>query len=213
MYLPVPNRLLTHLSRLQRLATSIFAGLCASVGLLWLMTQLIQTDGSGYEERPPLFFTDFVRRIEDVPPTIKQPIPEPPIVEKMPEVRPILEMDTGIVEIGGGGFSPPKGVGHKLKVGPGLSDGNAIPIVLVQPQYPSRAASRGIEGYVLVGFSIAPSGAVINPEIVEASPPGVFDRAALNAVKKFKYKPKVIDQQPVAVDGLLHRIVFELEDS
>jgi len=212
MYLPLPNYLLTHLPRLQRLATSAFAGLCASVGLLWLMTQLIQTDGNGYEERPPLDITGWVRRIEEPPviPIIRNP-PEPPKVEKEPEFRPETIVDTGPTGIGGGGYEPPKKINPTIRVSPGLSDGNAIPIVRVQPHYPSRARARGIEGYVVVGFSIATTGAVVNPVVVEASPPGIFDQSALKAVKKFKYKPKVVDQKAVAVEGILHRIVFELE--
>lgn len=213
MYLPVPNSLLTHLPRLQRLATAAFAGLCASVGLLWMMTQLIQTDGNGYEEKPPITLTDWVRVPEE--PLVINPIRkiEPPKVVSEPEVRPVAIMDFGPSEFGGDTVVPPKATDGQLTIGPGLADGNAIPVVLVQPQYPQRALARGIEGYVVVGFDIAPSGAVVNPEVIEASPPGVFDRAALNAVKKFKYKPKVIDQRAVATGGLLHRIVFELEDS
>lgn len=213
MYLPLPNYLLTHLPRLQRLATSAFAGLCASVGLLWLMTQLIQTDENGYTDTPQITITDWVQRIEDDPVTPKPPKPlEPPKVEKEPELRPVVLTHTVDTGFGDRGYAPPGKYKPTIDVSPGLSDGDAIPIVRVQPQYPSRPASKGIEGYVVIGFSISPTGAVLNPVVVEASPAGVFDRAALAAVKKFKYKPKVIDQKAVAVDGVLHRIVFELED-
>ena len=47
---------------------------------------------------------------------------------------------------------------------------------------------------------------------IEAKPPNIFDRAAITAALKFKYKPKVVNGEPIDVAGVLHRITFELED-
>jgi protein TonB len=97
-------------------------------------------------------------------------------------------------------------------VGGFSSDGEYLPIVKVAPVYPRRAQTRGIEGYVIVEFVVTRTGAVINPVIIESKPPGIFDRAALNAATKFKYKPKVVNGEPIDVAGVRNRITFELEN-
>ncbi len=92
------------------------------------------------------------------------------------------------------------------------SDGEYLPIVKVAPVYPRRAQTRGIEGYVLLEFVVTKTGAVRDPVVIESKPPGIFDRAALQAALKFKYKPKVVNGQPIDVAGVRNRITFELQD-
>ena len=86
-----------------------------------------------------------------------------------------------------------------------------MPIVKVAPTYPRRAAQRGIEGYVVVEFTVSSLGTVIDPVVIEAEPPGMFDSAAIDAVKKFKYKPQMSDGKAVDVPGVRNIIRFELE--
>ena len=91
------------------------------------------------------------------------------------------------------------------------SDGEYLPIVKVQPIYPRRALSRGIEGYVIVQFTVTKQGTTKDIKIVESKPPGVFDRSAVQAAAKFKYKPRVVDGQPIEVPGVQNKITFEIE--
>ena len=72
-----------------------------------------------------------------------------------------------------------------------------IPLIRVPPKYPRRAAQRGVEGWVKVQFVITVAGRVKDAKVVGSIPPGVFDRAALKAVSKWKFKPKVIKGQRV----------------
>ena len=51
-----------------------------------------------------------------------------------------------------------------------------------------------------------------DPVVIDAKPPGIFDRAAIQAALKFKYKPKVVNGEPVEVAGVRNLIKFELED-
>ncbi len=46
---------------------------------------------------------------------------------------------------------------------------------------------------------------------MHAEPEGVFDRAALDAVVKFKYKPRVVDGEAMAVAGVQNKISFEID--
>jgi len=98
--------------------------------------------------------------------------------------------------------------------GPGgmnIAEGDYLPIVRVAPIYPARALSRGVEGYVDMSFTVTASGTVKDP-IVMFSTSSLFDRAATRAVLKFKYKPRVVDGQPVEVVGVKTRITFKIEE-
>ena len=94
-----------------------------------------------------------------------------------------------------------------------MADGDSIPLVKVAPVYPRREQSRGVEGYVVLAFTITDRGTVADAVVVESVPQGSFDRAAMNALLKFKYQPKVVNGQPVPVYDVRHRISFELNDA
>jgi protein TonB len=64
---------------------------------------------------------------------------------------------------------------------------------------------------VILEFIVTKTGAVADPVVIEAKPPGMFDRAAINAALKFKYKPKVVNGEPIDVAGVQNKITFELE--
>jgi periplasmic protein TonB len=73
-----------------------------------------------------------------------------------------------------------------------------VPLVQPHPAYPMRAQSRHIEGSVKIEFMVNASGSVSNPVVVSASPPGIFDEAALNNIMKWKFKPKMVNGNPVS---------------
>lgn len=61
------------------------------------------------------------------------------------------------------------------------------PLIRWSPEYPPEAAQRGVEGHVTVEFDVTADGGVDNAEVVESEPAGVFDRAALDAVRRWRY--------------------------
>lgn len=89
-------------------------------------------------------------------------------------------------------------------------DGDYLPVVKVAPVYPRIAEVRGLEGWVLVRFTVTSTGSVRNIEVVESSHE-LFEDAAITAASKFKYRPRIIDGQPIEVRGVLNRITFTLE--
>jgi periplasmic protein TonB len=95
-------------------------------------------------------------------------------------------------------------------LGFGVSDGEYLPIVKVAPVYPARAASRGLEGYVIVEYTVTRTGTTRDPVVIESSS-SLFDRAALDSALKYKYKPRVINGEAVEVPGVRTIIRFELE--
>ena len=56
------------------------------------------------------------------------------------------------------------------------------------PRYPPLALARGLEGSVDVAFVIQPDGSVAGERVVDATPPGVFDRSALAAVAGYRFE-------------------------
>lgn len=154
-----------------------------------------------------------VRQAQEVEQKIRKP--DKPEDTDTPPETPELDMDTTVdnvstgIEIGGAKVQADVSIGGTG--GFAASDGDYLPIVKVAPIYPRRAAERGLSGYVIVEFTVTKSGAVVDAKIIESTN-SVFNRNAIKAALKFKYKPKVVDGEPVDVTGVLHKITFELED-
>jgi protein TonB len=91
------------------------------------------------------------------------------------------------------------------------SDRDVIPLVRINPDYPPRAQQRGIEGYVIVQFTITATGTVKDAIVVEAMPRGMFDDAALKAIARWRYNPKVENGTAVERVGIRTRLTFQLE--
>lgn len=99
----------------------------------------------------------------------------------------------------------------KMTVNVGGSDRDTMPLVRINPDYPPRAQARGIEGWVLIEFTITAAGTVRDARVVNASPKGYFEEAALKAIGRWRYNPKV--QEGVAVErvGVRVRLSFNVE--
>jgi len=98
----------------------------------------------------------------------------------------------------------------RMMVKAGGSDRDSAPLVRIEPTYPQRAAERGIEGWVLVRFTITPIGTVKDVVVVESNPPKVFDDAAVAAVSHWKYNPKIEDGVAVERRGVQTILRFQL---
>lgn len=94
--------------------------------------------------------------------------------------------------------------------GASASDGEYLPIVKVAPIYPNRAATRGIEGYCIVQYTVTTTGATRDPVVTDC-PNSVFANASKKAALKFKYKPRVTDGVAVEVQGVRNKFTYNLE--
>jgi protein TonB len=79
-----------------------------------------------------------------------------------------------------------------------------------EPAYPHQALARGIEGYVVLEFTVTAAGTTRDLRVLEASPVAVFDAAALAAARQFRYQPRIQAGAPVDVPGVRSRIRFEI---
>jgi protein TonB len=99
----------------------------------------------------------------------------------------------------------------KMTVNVGGSDRDTMPLVRINPDYPPRAASRNIEGWVLVRFTITPQGTVRDPVVIQAQPKGYFEANALKAISRWRYNPKVEGGVAVERVGVQVKLSFNLE--
>jgi protein TonB len=196
-----------------RLILAAVLAAATTFGLLLLMHFLIAADMKAPEEREDRKVADIhmpERQIETKYDTEKPEKPEDP--EEPPPPMPEPDFQQPDVTASALNMAAPR-VAPNLDVkgiGGFASDGEYLPIVKVQPQYPSRALSRGIEGYVIVEFTVTTNGSVKDPVVIESEPSSIFDSAAMKAALKFKYKPRVIDGEPVEVPGVRNKITFAI---
>ncbi|WP_291842163.1 energy transducer TonB [Maricaulis sp.] len=92
-----------------------------------------------------------------------------------------------------------------------VSDRDAQPLVRIEPQYPLRAAERGIEGSCWVRFDVTPDGTPTNVDIYRCDS-SFFESASRRAVERWRYNPKVENGIPVARRGVETRFDFRLAD-
>jgi protein TonB len=199
---------------LARFAVAFLLAGGVTFGLFYLMQSLIGVEGE-LDKSEKTKVVDFVRvkRSEEV----KKKEREPPKKEKIDDTPPPPDfaMDQSTSLDGGGiGIAAAVDTSMSLDGGGGFSmasaDGDAVPMVRVPPQYPERALQRGIEGRVLVEFTITKSGSVKDAKVVAYEPSTIFNKAALKAVSQWKYNPKIVNGKPVEQPGVRIAIPFKL---
>jgi len=199
-----------HLPKYPRFFTAALGSAFVTTGIVLLMVQLIAVDDSGYVEgSPPIKIDTWKVRDEPDVAVKDNEIEKPPEVDPEPTPPPVMSVtsESGPIDVAFVAPNPTKSISIGRTA---LTDGEHIPIVKVQPNYPRNAASRGIEGYVIVSFTILPTGATAHAEVIEAQPANVFNNSALKAVERFKYKPKVINGEAQPVHNVHHRLTYEL---
>ena len=194
-----------------RYITAVAVGGGVTFGLLFIMQLLIATGEEAVTDAERFRMDEFVRveRNEVIETKKQKPEkpPEPEVPPEMPEPQNSNQFDNSMAVTV---TAPTTSVNLNVSgVGFGVSDGEYLPIVKVAPVYPSRALSRGLEGYVIVEFTVTQAGAVKDVFVVESTS-SLFERAAVEAAYKFKYKPRVIDGIAVEVPGVRNKITFEI---
>ncbi|MDJ0764141.1 MAG: TonB family protein [Myxococcota bacterium] len=170
---------------------------------------------------PPLKNLDFVRLKEEVAQQEEEiELPDKVVPQEAP-AAPDLDMPKS--ELSGASAialkfdapdmnaKPDISLGDGPTLGAAASDADVVPMVRVQPMYPPAAAQQRLEGWVILQFTISKMGSVKDAKVVKGQPPGVFEKAALRAIKKWKYKAKVVDGERVERPGIRVKLTFELE--
>lgn len=186
-----------------------------TLALLSGMKNLITGGNNAMTEPPRGNVLDFIRLKKEQNVTKKERKPQKPAKPKEPPPQmqpPQMQQANPNANAMSNDFSADIQADASLAGGLSLDsgDGEYLPIVKVAPVYPRRAQSRGLEGFVIVEFTVSKTGATRDAFVVKAEPEHVFDRAALDAALKFKYKPRVVDGVAMEVAGVQNKISFKL---
>ncbi|MBV1916007.1 MAG: TonB family protein [Pseudomonadales bacterium] len=207
---PAPNSWL-------RYSAALVCAAIISYGLFYFMHLLTSHGESVLVDRQHVTAIEFIRLKHKPPkpeiPQVKPQTPKPkdtpppsPTPKKMAIQNPSLSMKAFAMP----SLAPQMAI-HGIGFNSAPGDGDAIPMVRVQPQYPFRAANQGIEGWVLVEFTITKLGTVKDVEVVESKPAYLFDRATIRAIKRWKFKPRTVNGEPIERHQVRQRIQFSLD--
>ena len=225
MLLVPASDLLIRSLQLLRLPVACSLGVVTTVLLLYLMQSLIDSGEKAFTDLNSGTIVDFVRLKEDPLLQTKRRKPQPPPAPDQPP-PPIRqhEMITKVDNPWSSKFVAPLINVNVSNSTAFYSDGEYLPILKVQPNYPHLALKKGMFGWVIVEFTVDDNGRVIDPIVTDNCvtisypnrtdcydrPGRIFDKPALAAASKFKYKPKIVDGVAIATTGVRHLISFEL---
>lgn len=195
---------------LHRIALPFINASFITAALFALMYSLVHIDEPELLSVIPTPIIAFADVPEDTEPeTLVIRPPEPTPIEPTPDLPKIVKLDHDgpTIPKEWGGYQPPVLDGKGL-----VPTDNQLTLVLgYPPVYPNGALQRNIEGFAVVGFSVSQAGEVFDAYILESEPKGVFDRSALKAISKFKYRARVENGKPAATDGQRYMFSYEID--
>ncbi len=193
-----------------RLIVSGAGGVLIALALLWLMQLMVIHDDSRMAEKSKRPVMEFVRlkrpsetrlkqreKPEEPPPPEKRPpqLPELELAVTKPTLKtPNIAMEMPELATSALRFDGP----YIGAVSQGPPDREFMVLSRIPPRYPYRAERKRIEGWVKVSFVITEQGTVQDAVVIDAQPRGVFDMAALQAILKWRFKPRIRNGKPVA---------------
>lgn len=205
---------------MMKMIVSILSALVVTAGLLFLMSLLIKDDKPTVVDEPPVVTIDTVTlpKEEPIPEPAKVEPPKPPAIEPTPEPSGELietsEIDSVIEEWSSVDpaveTSLPRGFGELPQMAL-TQESEAMPLYRTQPNYPIPAQQKGLEGWVLLKYDDDTSGTLSNIAVLNSEPKRIFDREAVRALKKWKFKPAMTNGMPIASAGQTVKIEFNMD--
>lgn len=161
--------------------------------------QVNQADRVWYQVQLSDGQTAYIAATLTVPRPIRAPRPPPP---------PPPVFDAPQPEQGPQSLRPPPQL-QNPPPSPVVQEADRYYVVL--PEYPERAANRGREGLVKIGFTVFENGSTGNFDVVDESPRGFgFADAAIEAIRQWRYRPRTVDGRPER-QRIVAEIPFRLE--
>ena len=191
------------------------AGGAAAIGvpflLLLCMYWMVRTDGIFEKPDSSRTYLNFIRidPAREVTNTKDRQLPEPPPPPEAPPETPDFssQMDTVSASLNMNMPSIGVPIGESggpylgtLSAGDGMAafDTDVMAVVRVAPTYPRNAKQARIQGSVTMEVLIRPDGTVSNVKVMSSNPPRIFDQAAVMAMERWKFRPKIVDGNAVA---------------
>lgn len=194
-------------------------GVVITLGLLLLMHSLINNEMVLPDESEATKIADIQMPKQEIETRYEEAKPDKPEAPDTPPPEiPEPQFDNPNASFEGLNLAAPQfDTQIAINIGGFTGDGDMMPIVRVSPEYPTTASSRGIEGYCEVELTVTAAGTTSDVRIVEGGcatsegrPTSVFNRASVRAAERFKYRPKVVDGEPVDVAGVRFRFTYQL---
>ncbi len=206
-----------------RLIVSFFIAVLISLALFLLMRSLIwNTATPAADQLTNLPLDEVVVRDEAPPPPISEQLPRPPSPTTLPPsaavpsaAAPLAAPALPAVELPG--VAVPAQLAGRPQTGSvlaglvsagtdteafaagsgGFTGADLVPMASARPRYPRSAVDAGLEGWVEVIFRIRGDGYVEDVRVLDASPRGVFEDAAVHAMQQWVYVPYAEKGKPV----------------
>ena len=201
-------------------STLALAAVFLSVGIFYLMSVLISTGKNPKSASDQNVSVEFLlnksidelelraRRLPKKPEEEKPPPETPKLKTQQAELeKPELSSHLPQLELPEDFQSDKKGASV---AGQAMRDSAVTPIFRMNPIYPRRAALQNIEGFVILKFDIMETGQVDNISVIQASPPQIFNSSAVQALRKWKYKPRIEDGKAIRQKNLKVQLDFRL---
>lgn len=187
---------------------AILGSLLVALGLFGVMHVLTLSQIQGVQDSSKEMGLDFIERPERRPdlPDQTEPPEKPELAEKPPRPQTpqtqrtrraprsmeqtrvqtdiAISSQFGEMPALGKVFKGPEGIGADLVQAQRLQARHRF-----RPRYPNSALRKRVEGYVKLVFTVTKEGKVVNAKVVEAKPEGVFEDAALKAIRRWEFKP------------------------
>lgn len=207
-------------SFLTRMVPAVGAAIVFSLMLFCLLYSAIHVGKFVADKSEVLQTIDFVRLRRDSetetmqrrkPPPPPAPPPPPSKMKVVAEASsqgmtgmaiPTMDLSASVT---GGPMAGAMGKGG----GAAMFDGDLLPLQRLAPAYPRDAARAGITGWVQLEVTVNADGSVRGAKVTDAKPKGIFEAAAVQAVMRWKFKPKIQDGKPVEQKGS-QKIEFNL---
>ena len=199
------------MSNVIRLITGLPGAFVITAAIFLILASIISTGGNVELSEDKSVQINVTRQLQDTAqqtnqdfqrPVLDQPPPPPPTVTNT-DFRPEMNVEMGEL---------PDLSNVEIDIGTGFNpDRDAQPLVRIPPQYPQRCMARANNREaVSVEFDVTPEGQVINPRVLETTN-SCFNRAAMRAVERWRYNPKIVDSVAEPRLGVRTVIEFQLE--
>jgi protein TonB len=195
-----------------RYASAISTGTLMTLALLYAMQGLIHLQPGAESDPRARTILDWINLPRQAPPP---PPPTPEYDKETMTSAPIPPTGRPSGSTGPGLYIPVRPAapipGNTRPEGISDPDGPLISIVRVRPTYPASAEAKGLEGWVDVRFDVMTNGQVTNIQVTGSSH-GIFEKAAIRAAQKFRFRAPVVGGVPQVATNVDYRFRFEMNN-
>lgn len=209
-----------------RIVFAFLAAALINLLLFALMSAMVSHSASRLADSTWVQVVDFIRpKLAREPPPKHRPPPppppEPPAARPLTELKPpplanpspqrlpapkmSLDLPMQIAGVPYLGDMLPEQASPQIVLAKDLT-----PLVTPPPMYPPTARARRLQGYVEVEFTVNEEGGVEDIVVIGSEPAGAFDRAALRAIRRWKFEPHRVGGKAAAVRAR-QRVDFKLK--